>query len=832
MPLSAPSPRAQTATRLAAHPLQPTPLSQALRAALLGMALVAATAGPSAHAAETASLEGQAVRAYRIEAGPLGRALAVAAVTAGLALSFDPAQTEGLTSQALTGTFTAREAFARLLAGSGLEIVGRSDGSYTLRKASVATSAPRSAGTTATAPAGDTTLPVVRTTATRIHGSADTAYRARAASAGALGEKALKDTPYSVEVYSRDLLDNLQARSLADVTKADASISLASGNLLTENNSLAIRGISPDFYTGRKIDGMNARVRADDLPLEHFDRIEILKGAGGFLYGFGAPGGIVNHVLKRAGDEPVRTLSAQIMDSGLALINGDLGGRFGEGGAFGYRVNLVHESGDTYVNDGESRRNSASVALDWRLLPGLTWRVDALAGKHERDGGYWALVPNASGAAADWTAAAPLAPIDGGQRLAPSFTRYASKHETYGTDLAWQFAPDWSLQLAHRESKNGRQFLAPAIFANAQGSYAMRFWNYANLFESSQTQAVVMGRLVTGPLTHDLSFGASRTRTRSSNSQPTQSATVGSGNLANPVEIANPFSRYLSFGDVNTEYDRVRQREVFASDTLRLGTDWDLIVGLRHGSLNNQYAGYDESATTPTLAAVFRPATGLSLYASYVEALEEGATAPQTAANAGQVFSPLVSTQHEVGAKAEGRDWAASLALFRLRQGLTYTTASNVFTQDGQARYQGVELAGKFRLSPQWLLTASAMWLDATGRKTDGGALDGKRIHGVAREQASVYGEYRVAGLPLTLSAGARHIGKRPLDASNQWQVGAVSLLDAGMRLETQVASWPLTLRLNVDNLADKAYWVTQAASSYLIQGAPRTVKLGAQFDF
>ena len=365
----------------------------------------------------------------------------------------------------------------------------------------------------------------------------------------------------------------------------------------------------------------------------------------------------------------------------------------------------------------------------------------------------------------------------------------------------------------------------------------MSFWNYANRFESRQTQAVLAGRVATGPVAtgpvmHELSVGASHTRTRGSNSQPTESATAGSGNLAHPVEIANPFARTLGFGDVNAEYDRVRQREVFVSDTLRLGSDWNLIAGLRRGHLKNTHAGYAEAATTPTVAVVFRPAAGVSPYASYLEALEEGANAPVTAVNAGQVFGPLVSKQHELGAKAEGLDWGATAALFRLRQGLTYTTPDNVFTQDGQARYQGAELSAKVRVNPRWLFNASAMWLDARSRRTSGGTLDGKRIHGLARGQSSVHAEYRLGGLPLTLTAGLRHIGQCPLDAHNRWQVGAVSLIEAGARLEAAWWGRPVTLRLNVDNQAAKAYWVTQASSNYLVPGAPRTVKPGLQMDF
>ena len=244
---------------------------------------------------------------------------------------------------------------------------------------------------------------------------------------------------------------------------------------------------------------------------------------------------------------------------------------------------------------------------------------------------------------------------------------------------------------------------------------------------------------------------------------------------------------------------------------------------------------YDKSAITPTLAAIFRPVEGLSLYGSYVEALEQGATAPRTAANANQVLPPSVSKQYEIGAKAEGDDWSASAALFRLEQALTYTTPANVFTQDGEARYQGLELNSKFRLGSQWLLTASAMWLDATNQKTTGGALDGKRIVGAAREQLSLYGEYRTPDLPLTLTAGARYVGKRPVDMGNRFYVDDVTLFDMGVRYETEVVRGKrLTVRLNVDNLTDEAYWVIVRPNSdgWFQQNMPRIFKLGVELEW
>ena len=222
----------------------------------------------------------------------------------------------------------------------------------------------------------------------------------------------------------------------------------------------------------------------------------------------------------------------------------------------------------------------------------------------------------------------------------------------------------------------------------------------------------------------------------------------------------------------------------------------------------------------------------MSIYASYVEAFEQGATAPNTAVNAGEVFEPLVSKQYETGIKVDYDNWSANMAIFQLQRGLTFRDGNNVFSQDGEARYEGLELSTRAKINEQWLVGASAMWLDATNRKTTDESLEGEPIQGVADKQFRLYSEYQLPNTQLTFTGGAQYTSQRPLDTANQWHVGSVTLFDMGARYEIDLNKQLLTLRLNVENLTDKAYWLTSAGSSSIAQGAPRTIKLGAQLDF
>jgi iron complex outermembrane receptor protein len=398
----------------------------------------------------------------------------------------------GKSSDGLQGNYTVENALSHILNGSGLVAVAQGDKSYALHQANQDDQS--------------VTLSTMKVQGLGMNGSAANAYRVGDVFAGALGNLSKQNTPFTIETYSEDYIANLQARSLGELTKFDAAISLSSNNLITENNAFSIRGINPDFDTGQKLDGMNFRSRAKDLPLEHLEQVQILKGAGGFLYGFAAPGGIINYVLKRPTDEFKASVSTQLMDSGLLMAHGDVGGRVGPDDMFGYRVNVVSEAGDTYVDDSEAYRKSASVAVDLRITPDLTWQADALISERKSYGGYFSISPNSDGSFTDRTVSNIVSPIDGDKRLAPEWTRYESEHITTGSDLIWQINNNWNNKLSYRYSTSYRNPLMPILYVDGDGNYSATLYNYNNLFKSYQTQNVLSGIIETGPVTHNVAL--------------------------------------------------------------------------------------------------------------------------------------------------------------------------------------------------------------------------------------------------------------------------------------------------------------------------------------
>lgn len=674
------------------------------------------------------------------------------------------------------------------------------------------------------------TLPTVVVTSRPDGESAIPSYRASVGSMGALGTKELLDTPFSTSVATQEFMANQQATTLADAFKADAAVSALNNSISGENSQIAIRGLPLDMLNGIKINGLNTVVWNADLPLEHFEQISLLKGLSGFMYGFSSPGGIANYQTKRAGLEPVSTLKLGYGSDSQYLLHTDIGRRFGDDERMGLRVNAVHEGGDTYL-DAPIKRDSVSAAFDVRLTPTLQWSVDGLYQKRKVNGSLFAI------SLADGVDT-PL-PVDGSQRLSQDFSYHQTTLGTVGTELRWNLAPNWDISLGYRSMRQTRtnydSFLT--VIDNA-GNYTDDLFRWYSKQNSDAANLVVTGKLQTGAIGHELTFGTGIQRAERINGINFGADTLGTSNLYNTVALANPNNAVdTALGKASDS----RDVGLFVSDTIQWSPQWSSVVGVRHsnyrqnsynyetdGSLSTHYA---KTALSPTLALIWKPQPTVSYYGSYVEALEQGGTAPLTAVNANTTFGPLKSKQYEAGVKKEGQGWSAEAALFRVERGLEYTNSSNVYVQEGGLVYQGLELAGRMELGRNWGVMASTVLMNSRNHSDDS-SVNGKRAANVADVTLSLQVEYKVPQMAgLVLSGGVRHVGQQALESSNTHMLQSYRLYDVGARYQTRLGGKDVTFRANLDNLTNEKYWLGSWGYG-LIQGAPRTFHASAEMSF
>jgi iron complex outermembrane receptor protein len=300
---------------------------------------------------------------------------------------------------------------------------------------------------------------------------------------------------------------------------------------------------------------------------------------------------------------------------------------------------------------------------------------------------------------------------------------------------------------------------------------------------------------------------------------------IGTGNL-----YSQNTNSYFSTTDFSLyRFSDVTQRAVFASDTVKLSERWSVLAGLR--STNYEQTGYTKNGVvTPTLALMFKPAPDTTVYTSYVESLEQGATVGITYANRNEQLAPLKSKQYELGVKTEHDRWSATAALFRIERGAEYANSANVLVQDGQSIYQGLELGATTRLGSQWQLGGNVMVLDSSYER--GSSYQGNRVAGAPDFVAATQLSYAVAQVPgLKLSADAKYTGATMLNASNGLKLPGYALANVGASYTTRIGGHDTTWRVAVNNLANKRYWEFQY-ENYIKPGDPRTVSVSAKLDF
>ena len=253
----------------------------------------------------------QTERPFNLPSQPLSRALPAFARQAGLQILAPTDDMAGATAPALHGQFESRAALRRLIAGSGLEIASDRDGVILLRKLppdSVA--APRQRLIDG-APA---LLEEVVVTALRRETSASR-------------------TPISIVALQGSDLEDRNASSLVDLQP------LAPGLNLTEINPgqrrLSIRGAqsagenSVALYLGETpVTGPNSATSdpssiTPDIDFYDAERIEVLKGPQGTLFGSGAMSGAVRVLYNRP---DLFTASGRLDVSGVRIEGGAAGG--------------------------------------------------------------------------------------------------------------------------------------------------------------------------------------------------------------------------------------------------------------------------------------------------------------------------------------------------------------------------------------------------------------------------------------------------------------------------------------------------------------------------
>ena len=355
---------------------------------MLAALAVAAASVPVASAQPADPELAQRQATFNIPSQSLTDAIASFGRQSGMQVSVDGDLARGIASPGVSGSMTPEQALSRLLAGTG--ITYRMTGGNTALLVRVSDS---QGGAMQLDPVRvQAALPPPTATIGNLPSAAPGGQVATGGREGFLGNRDYMDTPYSGTSYTSTLIQNQQARTIADVVANEPS---ATKYGLTAYDSLRVRGFVLGT-SGVSFDGLYGLVPEDRVPVEAYERVEIFRGPSAFLNGYvGAVGGTINIVPKRAGSTAITSLAATYGTNGQVGGQADVGRRFGSDQQFGVRFNGTYRDGYTPLANNKERLGNTALSLDYagsnvRLVAHFGYtKQDSLAGNQ-----LFTMVPN------------------------------------------------------------------------------------------------------------------------------------------------------------------------------------------------------------------------------------------------------------------------------------------------------------------------------------------------------------------------------------------------------------------------------------------------------
>jgi iron complex outermembrane receptor protein len=665
---------------------------------------------------------------------------------------------------------------------------------------------------------------------------------ARGGQLGLLGNVDFMDAPFNQTSYTAGFIEDLQASTLGDLLESDPSVRLGTAPANFQQ-VFSIRGFLFDSEDVA-FNGMYGLTPRWRVPVEMAERVEVLKGPSAVLTGMppnGSTGGTVNILPKRAAAAALTSLTASSLSDSQAGAHLDLGRRFGADQAVGARLNAVYRNGATTVADNEQEQALTALGLDYqgeRLRASLD-----LLYQHQQVENvvrYFATAPTLD--------RIPPPPASGLNY--PGYGRLKATDTVATARIEYDLAESLTLFAAAGSSRyDGDLISAPGVLLlSADGTFtSLPGWQILEV-DNVSFEAGAHAAFETGSVRHRFAAIVSQLEQRQDTFLQLPLEAPRFNNLYSPVPQSQPSVAGIT--PAVGKYQESTLASYAVADTLSvLDGRLQLTLGARYQSVEVQAydpfthlpAGdqYDESAVTPMVGLVIKPLPNLSLYASYVEGLAKGPSALPPAVTVATVLPPIRARQAEAGAKYDWRTFATTLSAFQITRP-SATTEGNVLAENGEQRNRGIELNVFGEVARDVRILGGATFMRGQLTRTPGGAYDGNDAIGVPRMQGSLGVDWdNVVTRGFGLGARVIYTGAQYVDQANRFRIPAWTRVDVGARYVTRLVGKPLTLRLNVDNVFDTAYWGASnalpngdASGGFLYVSEGPTVSLSATMDF
>ena len=684
----------------------------------------------------------------------------------------------------------------------------------------------------------------------------------------------LLDTPKSVSVISKQLIEDTQVTTLSDALRTVPGITLGAGEGGNPNGDRPfIRGYSSE--SSMYVDGVRS-ASSQNREMFAVEQVEVTKGSASALGGAGSVGGSINMISKVAKNGDFLEGSVGAGTDNYQRITLDGNKDFGNGIAARVAV-MGHKNEKAGQADGAEYARvgiapSITFGLDTPTRATLSYYY--LKSDDTPDSGvpYW----NSSNNTATGK------PLD---------VKQGVYYGWLDRDFQKQENQIGTIKLEHDLTDN-LTISNTAVYSNSKNDYIWtqpddsqkniangEVWRRANSritdTNTFTDQLALTGKFNTGSFKHSFNVGAeysdqesdkgSYTITSNSGKVITGSPTTGACSLGIGAasdywctDAFNPNSKDPWLGNIAANKavttTTAQTTSVYLLDSIEFTPQWLLDLGVRwdkfETELKTNATGEkienDTDFFSYQAGLTFKPAENGSIYASFATSANpvgvdagDGSETAVTAVN--KDLDPEESRTFEIGTKWDLFNEKLNLtaAIFRTeKQNTRISLDANTTTNGGASKVDGFELGLNGNITDKWAVSAGYTYLDSESTKngvscrgttcTDQTAYNGNVMPNVAKNSATLWTTYQV--LPqLNLGVGAIAMDKVYGDLANTKYVPGYVRYDAMARYNVNKN---VDLQLNINNLSDERYFTKAFASHYATEAEGRSAVLSVNFKY
>jgi iron complex outermembrane recepter protein len=678
--------------------------------------------------------------------------------------------------------------------------------------------APAQAGTGATSTSG-------------VHNAAtNPQYNTGTVSLGPLGNRTLLDTPFSLTAIPQDLIENLQVKTVTDALRYLPSVEIRNqqGFEVARPQS---RGFQGSVVQATRLDGLNI-IGTTAIPAENLSGIQVLNGLAGALYGPATPAGVFNYILKRPTDTPYASYTQYFDSTSVFTENIDVGGRTPDG-KVGYRFNVVHGEGESYVPESSTNRTLASGALDFYV--GDRTVIETNFSHYETN------ITGLPGSIVYFSKPNIVLPA------AVDPTRVGYGQPGAGTDLITntglvkvkhEFNNDWNIEIGglYQEAVRNLFGITNTLTDNLGNYTVTKNFNAVPHFTIASNTASLNGKFDLFGFRNEVTIGTNGFFNGQYSYVNSIAQNLGSSNLADPTVFPIP---PLPNNGGQYKSTILSNQTIIAADTFHFNDQWAVQNVVSTSFLHSESfssAGAvtsDNSANgvvSPTVSLIYKPFPKITAYATWANSVEQSDQAPTGTANVNQFLAPYQDQEYEVGVKyAVTPALLATFALFHMTRPYAATDpVSNIFEVVGTQRNNGAEFFLQGAISSDLSVFGGVTYIDARLQNTGVAATNDKLVVGVPLYKTDVALDYHpVAWQGFALTGGVHAEGERAATNTNNSYAPPYATFDLGVRVSRTFDKHIVTARFQVLNVGNVFYYSSIADGNIVGSPGANTAYLG-----